>query len=284
MTCRMLARTFLIAGLALAGGSAGAADGPPPNDNLNATLWTQRSVEFRANATAAYALARLRLDQALADKSWTAAPAEQTGNFASLPPAVILDLDETTLDNSAFQAWMVLNDKSFSPKTWTQFVNAEISTPIEGVLEFTKYADSKGVKVFYVSNRTAEEEPATRKVMEKYGFPMGGNVDTVLTTKEKPDWSSSKGTRRAYIAKDYRILIAVGDNFGDFVDNYKGNEAERLKVYEDNKAMWGKAWIMIANPTYGSWESAPFGHNYKLPAEEQRKAKRDVLKAWAGPQ
>ncbi|WP_341702224.1 5'-nucleotidase, lipoprotein e(P4) family [Ferrovibrio sp.] len=283
MKARYLTSVFVAAGLVLAAAPVFAADGPPQNDNLNATLWTQRSVEFKAHAAAAYALARIRLDEALADKAWTAAPGEQTGSYQALPPAVILDVDETVLDNSAFQAWMVLNDKSFNPKTWTEFVNAEMSTPIEGALAFTKYADSKGVKVFYVTNRTAEEEPATRKVMEKYGFPMGGNVDTVLTSKEKPDWGSAKSTRRAYIAKDYRILLGIGDNFGDFTDSYRGSEAERQKVFEENAERWGKSWIMIANPTYGSWESAPFGHNYKLPADEQRKAKRGVLKAWEGP-
>ena len=49
---------------------------------LLATLWTQRSVEFKGNALTVYALAKIRLDQALADKSWTAAPDEQKGDFA----------------------------------------------------------------------------------------------------------------------------------------------------------------------------------------------------------
>lgn len=274
-------RLFAV-GLATAGMFALPAMAAEPNDNLNATLWMQRSVEYKANAAAAYALARIRLDQALADKKWTGAPEEQTGDYANLPPAIIVDIDETALDNSAYQAWMVLNNQRFSPKTWTQFVNAQMSTPIEGALEFAKYADAKGVKVFYVSNRTAEEEPATRKNMEKFGFPMGGNVDVFLTAKEKPEWGSAKSTRRAHVAKDYRVLLNIGDNFGDFTDAYKGSEDERLKVFEANKARWGREWIMLPNPTYGSFESAPFGHNYKLPAEEQRKAKLGVLKAWSG--
>ena len=68
---------------------------PVPHDGLEANLWTQRSVEFKGNALTVYALARLRLDQALVDKKWTAAPVEQTGDFANLPPAVVLDIDET---------------------------------------------------------------------------------------------------------------------------------------------------------------------------------------------
>ena len=282
-----LGRGVVVAGVVLAtttGGSTAAQEAAPtPNDNLNAVLWTQRSVEFKGNALGAYALARIRLDEALADPTHTAAPAEQTGGFQDLPPAVILDVDETVLDTSLYQAWTVVDGQAFSPKTWTPFVNSKTSRPIPGAVEFTRYADEKGVKVFYVTNRTAEEEPATRENMAALGFPMGGNVDTLLTAKEQPDWGSAKGTRRAVIAKDYRILLLVGDNLGDFSDGYKGDEAARLKVYEDNAERWGKDWIVIANPTYGSFESAPYGHDYKVPVEAQRAAKEKALEAWPGP-
>src|SRR5262249_40873272 len=150
-----------------------------------------------------------------------------------------------------------LKGTSFDPKTWNAYVNTVTSQPIPGAVEFAKYADGKGVKVFYLSNRTAEEEPATRKNLEKFGFPMGGAVDTMLMTRKQPDWGSAKGTHRAYVARSYRILINVGDNFGDFVDEFRGTEAERLKVMEEHKARWGREWIMIANPSYGSFEWAP---------------------------
>ena len=252
------------------------------NDNLNAVLWMQRSVEYKANAEAVFALAKIRLDEALKDKSRTAAPAEQTGSFKDLSPAVVMDADETVLDNSGYQAWMVVNGTTFNPKTWTQFVKSETSAAIPGAVAFAKYAESKGVRVFYVTNRTKEEEPATRENMRKLGFPMGANIDTILTAKEQPDWGSAKGTRRAVIAKHYRILLLVGDNFGDFTDAYKGSVDERQKVYDENAAHWGRDWLMLPNPSYGSFESAPFGGNFKLPAEEQRAAKRGVLTPWSG--
>jgi len=264
-------------------GQAARAQDPAPSDLLNATLWMQKSVEYKATALGAYALARVRLEQALADKKWTAAPEEQKGNFANLPPAVIIDLDETAMDNSGYQAWMTTKGTSFSPKTWTDYVNSETSLATPGAVEFAKYAESKGVKVFYISNRTADEEPATRRNMEKLGFPMGGNLDTVLTSREQKDWTSAKSTRRAYVAKDYRVLLNIGDNFGDFTDAYRGSEAERLKVYEANKARFGREWIMLPNPTYGSFESATFGHDFKKSQAEQRKAKRDALEPWKGP-
>jgi len=256
---------------------------PPASDLLNAVLWMQRSAEFKASALTAFALARIRLDQALADPAWTGAPKEQTGAYQSLPPAVILDLDETVLDNSGYQAWMTLRGTTFDPKTWNAYVNTMTSLAVPGALEFARYADAKGVKVFYVSNRAAEEEPATRKNLEKLGFPMGGGVDTMLMTRKQPDWGSAKGTRRAFVAKSYRVLLNVGDNLGDFVDEYRGTEAERLKVMEQHRERWGREWIVIANPAYGSFESAPFGHDFKLSDGERRRLKRAVLDAWPGP-
>src|SRR5690242_6899130 len=73
------------------------------HENLNAVVWTQTAAEYRAVAKQAYRLARLQLDAALADPTWTAAT-EQTNVSPTLPPAIVLDLDETVLDNSAFQA------------------------------------------------------------------------------------------------------------------------------------------------------------------------------------
>jgi len=283
----MIARTVIALGAAitalLSSGMARAQQTPQPNDMLLATLWTQRAIEYRGNALTVFALARIRLDEALSDKNWTAAPAEQKADYQDLPPAVILDIDETLLDNSRYQVWMLKNNQTFSTKSWNRFCAAQVSTAIPGAVEFAKYADSKGVKIFYITNRGVETEKDTRENMDKLGFPMGGNVDTFLMQGEKPEWGSTKGTRRAVVAKDYRVLLNVGDNFGDFDDRYRTSEADRIKAFESDMAYWGRQWLMIANPTYGSFDTAPFGHDFKKPREEQRKAKWDVLDSWAGP-
>jgi 5'-nucleotidase (lipoprotein e(P4) family) len=256
----------------------------PQNDNLNAVLWDQTSVEAKANALGAYALGTLRLDQALADKAWTAAPAEQTGAFQDKPAAVVLDVDDTILNTSLYQAWNVTAGTSFSGESWTKYVQAKVDSAIPGAIAFTQYAASKGVKVFYVTNRTKEEEGPTVELMKSLGFPMGDNVDTFLSAKEQPDWGSAKGTRRAFIAKDYRILLLFGDNLGDFTDSYKGTLADRQAVYEASMAHWGHDWIAIANPTYGSFESTPYKGDYKLSADEQRRLKLEAIHSWSGPQ
>lgn len=268
--------------LSLLAGPALAADPVPQSDLLNAELWMQRSVEYKANSLAVYALGRIQLDKALAEKTWTAAT-EQTGNYQDLPPAVVLDLDETAMDNSAYQAGLVTTNGEFSPKSWDAWVKAEKATAVPGAVEFTQYAESKGVKVFYVTNRNADQEEPTRRNAQALGFPMGGNVDTFLMSKEKPDWGSAKGTRRAYIAKDYRIVLLFGDNFGDFSDAYNGSEADRLKAFEAAKEHFGRDWLMLANPGYGSFESAPFGHNFKLSADEKRAKKIGALEPWVAP-
>lgn len=277
-------RTLLlgVAAMALFAGVARAQE-PAASDLLLSTLWTQRSVEFKGNALTVYALARYRLDEALADKKWTAAPMEQKGDYEALPPAIVLDVDETVLDNSAYQVWMMKTGQTFNTKTWNEFCAAQMSKAVPGAAEFTRYAESKGVKVFYITNRGAETEKDTRENMQKLGFPMGGNVDTFLMQNEKPDWGSQKGTRRAVIAKDYRILLSFGDNFGDFDDRYRTSEADRLKAFEENKERWGREWLVIANPTYGSFDTAPYGHDFKKPQQEQRKAKWDALEGWSGP-
>ena len=94
-----------------------AADPVPQNDLLNAELWMQTAIEYRANCLTVYALAKVRLDEALADTNWTAY--DQTGSYQNLPPAVIVDLDETAIDNSAYEGASSLTIPGSIPKPGT---------------------------------------------------------------------------------------------------------------------------------------------------------------------
>ena len=99
------------------------------------------------------------------------------------------------------------------------------------------------------ADRNADQKEATRHNLEALGFPMGGNVDTLLMQKDRPEWSTgAKGSCFAYIAKDYRVLLMFGDQIGDFSDKYNTNLAERDKLFEKLKAHFGHDWIMLANP------------------------------------
>ncbi len=267
----------LVAGVATAAG----ADPVPQNDLLNATLWVSNAVEYKANTLGAFALARIRLDEALADKSWTATG--QRGAYQDLPPAIIADVDETLLDNGGYESWLVAAGQNYSSKTYDAWTKAMEARAVPGAVDFAKYADSKGVKVFYITNRNADQEDQTRKNMAALGFPMGGNVDTFLMQKEREDWGSKKSTRRDVVAKDYRVLLLLGDNYGDFSDDFAGTDAERLASFEKNKDHFTKDWITIANPEYGSFECAPYKCDFKLPDDDKRKRKIAVLPAWKGP-
>lgn len=230
-----------------------------PHENLNAVLWVQTALEYEASALQAYRLAERQLDAALADPSWTAA-IEQKGDVARLPPAVILDIDETILDNSYYQARMIRDNTPYSTDTWDPWVLEMRATAIPGAREFTEYAAGKGVTVFYVTNRTANLEEATRKNLAAEHFPLSTDVDTVLTRGERPEWSASaKGPRRAYIAGAYRIVMLVGDDLGDFLVDAAGTPEERRTKTAPYSDWWGRRWIMLSNPTYGSWERAIIG-------------------------
>lgn len=229
------------------------------HENLNAVLWMQTSVEFEATALQAYRLARLQLDAALANPKWTAA-LEQHGDYSRLPPAVIVDVDETVLDNSYYQARLVRDNAVFATPTWDAWVAEGRATAIPGALDFSQYAATKGVTIFYVSNRTANLEESTRRNLTALGFPLTDGVDTVLVRGERPEWSASaKGPRRQFVATNYRIVMLIGDDLGDFVVDASGTAAERHARAAPQAAWWGVRWIMIPNPTYGSWERALIG-------------------------
>jgi 5'-nucleotidase (lipoprotein e(P4) family) len=225
------------------------------HENLNAVLWMQTSVEYQAAAMQAYAAARAALDRGLADRRWTAA-IEQTGDASALPPAIVLDLDETVLDNSAFQARHVAGGPGFSETAWAAWCEERKAGAIPGAVEFLTYARGRGVIPFFVTNRTQPLEQATRDVLARLGVPLETGEDTVLSRRERPEWESSdKASRRQAIAARYRILLLVGDDLGDFMGNRGtiGERRQRAAAYAGN---WGTKWIMLPNPTYGSWEQA----------------------------
>lgn len=249
---------------------AAAASGAPPSvpadapaarvpsgkdDRLGGVLWVQTSAEYRALALATYARARAELDRALADPSWTAA-LEQQGEVAALPPAVVADVDETLLDNSPYEADRIRAGLRYEEESWRVWVNRASAAAIPGAAEFVRYAAGRGVTVFYVTNRAALLEEKTRANLVALGFPVASDRDTVLMAGERPDWSSDKGTRRAEVARSFRILLLVGDDLGDFVSGARALPDERVALAERFAERWQTRWILLPNPYYGSWEKA----------------------------
>ena len=270
MVARLLRRG--VAGallLAVAGCASGSAPPPtlevaePPSpsgavETVRATEWVRTSAEYRALSLQAYSAAGATLEQALADSGWTAALEQEGTPFRDLPPAVILDVDETVLDNSPFQERMIRQDSDFDPGEWARWVDEASAEAVPGALSFTRRAAQLGVVVFYVTNRDAQREEATRKNLVSLGFPVSAVRDVVLTEGERPDWSGDKSSRRAHVAESYRVLLLGGDDLNDFVPADGLSLRARQRLLERHRDRWGERWIVLPNPVYGSWRD-PLG-------------------------
>jgi len=249
---------------------------------LNSVLWMQTAAEQTALTRQTYRVGQRMLDAALADPSWTAA-VEQTQDPSGLPPAVILDVDETVLDNSSFEAQRILEDGLFETEPWNDWCRLEEALPIPGSVEFTRYAAEKGVAVFYVTNRRHEVEEATRSNLEKHGFPLDPEEDTLYTRAEREEWDDSdKSGRRADIVSRYRVLLLFGDDLNDFVSGSRASLEERNALVEEYDGYWGSRWFMLPNPTYGGWEGALTEFDYALEPASRLRRKYDHLRLPAG--
>lgn len=224
-------------------------------ENLNAVVWVQTAAEYRAIARQAYRTAATQLDRAVNDSSWTAA-LEQTADLSKLPRAVIVDLDETVLDNSAFEARLVADRTPYSEDAWHKWCEERKADAVPGAIEFLEYARTRGVTPFYITNRDHVVEQATRDVLTRLGAPVDTSQDTVLTRHENGWDSSDKSARRQLVASRYRVLLLVGDNFEDFAPGTRVSISDRAALEEKYASYWGTKWIMLPNPTYGGWEQA----------------------------
>lgn len=236
---------------------------PAGHNNLNAVLWMQTAAEYRALTRQAYHAATLNLKDALADHHWTAA-LEQTDEYENLPPAVILDVDETVLDNSRYQAWLIQKDKRFSRVSWDWWISTGKAGAVPGALEFIRAAQKKGVKVFLVSNREcrkrkgrAEACPQKQDIVDNLarlglkGFP----ARQILLKGERKEWGSEKKDRRFLLSVRYRILMLFGDDLGDFIPGVrKLSWQKRAELVEKYRNRWGQRWFVLPNPSYGSWQ------------------------------
>jgi acid phosphatase len=203
-------------------------------ENLNAVLWMQTAAEYRAAAIQTYKAAEQKLSAALKDRDWTAA-VEQQPPFRDLPPAVILDLDETVLDNSMFQARNVASGGAFTDETWGKWVAERRAGLVPGALKFLLAAQAKGVEIFYITNRvcTAAADDPTLQMLKALHIPVRSNR---LMCKTSVQDASDKSPRRAKVASYHRVLLLIGDDFNDFF------------------GLGRTRWFMVPNPTYGSWE------------------------------
>jgi acid phosphatase len=240
------------------------------HEMLNATLWQHTSAEYEVAVMQAYRLAQENLDRALADVSWNAA-LEQTGNTSSLPPAILLDLDETVIDNTEYEVRIIRELGQYSPESFAQWCESAQAPAITGAPEFLEYAASRQVAVFYYSARKESLRDCTTRNLRLLDLPFADDSHLLL------DNGTSKSEYRRLIASRYRLLLLVGDNLEDFVEGSKSGTGQRRELAKRYARRWGREWIILPNPMYGHWESTTYNFDYRLPRDQQLQRKRDAL-------
>jgi acid phosphatase len=258
-----------------------AAGETPPHDNLNAVLWVQRAAEYDAVAQTVYRAAADKLDVALKEKNWDALVPGERGNAATgLPPAVVMDVDETVLDNSPYQARLIRDHTSYDETTWDLWVAEKKATPVPGVVDFAKVAAAKGVTILYISNRAVHLKDATIANLKAVGLPVKDDsvflgLGTFVEGCEQN--GSEKLCRRKLAGQKYRVLMQFGDQLGDFIEVVANTPEGRDGLYGEYEDWFGERWFMLPNPTYGSWEPATFNNAWDQPAGARRAAKLGSL-------
>ena len=253
-----------------------------PNDNLNAVAWMQTSVEFRLIAGQTWRAALAQLDRAIKTPSWDALTREDRANKANgLPPAIIVDVDETMLDNSPYQARLIRDGGSYNEATWAEWVKEEAAKPVPGALEFARAASARGVKIFYLSNRAEDLGDATINNLRKAGFPLKDASQFLglgMVVEGCETEGSEKGCRRQLVGRKYRVLMQFGDQLGDLVTVVANNQAGREQAVRPYLGWVGERWFMLPNPSYGSWEPALFNNSWSQPEADRRQQKLDALR------
>ncbi|MBE9466461.1 5'-nucleotidase, lipoprotein e(P4) family [Dyadobacter subterraneus] len=230
---------------------------------LFTALFQQRAAEYKALCFQAFNIAHIRVDEALLQPQ-------------SKPLAIITDIDETVLDNSPYDVKQSLQGKDYEQKSWEEWTALSKADTIPGALPFLKYASSKGVKIFYLTNRAEAERKGTLANLVKFGFPDAVNENLILKQTV-----SSKELRRQKIAETHNIIMFMGDNLADFSALFdKKPEEERVKNTYASAADFGKRFIVLPNPVYGEWEAAVYQYNLKLKAAQKDSVIKSVLKSY----
>ena len=242
--------------------------------NIMSVLFQQTAAERLAGSLQTFRSAKQALDNALADSSWSALPGQAV---YGKKPAIIVDVDETVLDNTAYEARMILDGTKY-PEGWVSWGKEAAATEVPGAKDFLNYAASKDVTIFYVTNRVVELKEATKKNLTKLGMPWDQTKDTVLMRGEN-NWGSDKGPRRTLVGNEYRVLLMIGDNLGDFVDAKDNNlnPSNRKNIVSDYADYWGVQWFMLQNIAYGDWEGALYDFNYSLSPDEVYNSRLEFL-------
>ena len=233
------------------------------NGKILATAYMQRAAEYRALCYQAYNIARLRIDQYL-----TTADAR--------PRAIITDIDETILDNSPYEAHQTLRGLDYQANSWYDWTAKAVADTVPGAAGFLRYAASKGIEVFYVTNREGREKAATKMNLQRLQLPNCDDQHVIVRQN-----TSSKEERRQAIMEKYDVLLLLGDNLADFSVLFdRKTTEERNRAVTELASQFGERFIVLPNPTYGDWESALYRYNYNLTPTQKDSVVKASLKSY----
>jgi 5'-nucleotidase (lipoprotein e(P4) family) len=269
MKSRKYLASFALIAVVLSGVASSQTSAPAPKSDLDyqtaAILYTQKAAEYRALAYQAFNLARLRLDENLDKKHVKKLPKADR----KMPRAIVVDIDETVLDNSPSNAQSLKTGTPFNTKDWYAYGELRRSKAVPGSVDFLNYAMSKGVKIFYISNRDEVQRQATIDNLKAVGFKDVVSENVML----RQNGQSPKGPRRDVVSAKYRIVLLVGDNLDDFSEVFERKSvADRYAEVEKARDLWGKRFIVLPNAMYGTWENAIY--EYQRLTEAQKAEKR----------
>lgn len=232
-------------------------------ENMMATNWYQTSGEARALYLQGYNVATQRL------KEYLKTPHTK-------PYSIVLDLDETVLDNSPYQAENIILGRGYDSKSWDEWVNMKKAKAVPGAKEFLQFADKNGVKIYYISDRTESQLEATIENLRAEGIPVQANDSVLLKNK---DDKSGKVNRREHVKNHTQLIMLFGDNLSDFdLFSSKSIDERNAKVEELSKE-FGDRFIIFPNPLYGAFETAIYGGKFPQ-AKEKLEIKESILKGY----
>lgn len=234
------------------------------HERLNGVLWMQTSAEYQALASMTFRQATEKVlalkKQIDAGRKVASAALEQPGaNAKHLPPAVIVDIDETLLDNSPMSGELIEHRVGWDDRIWTDWVEMRRAEFIDGARKFVEKARAAGVEVFFVTNRKVTEQGCTVDDLR----PLVVTDEQILAAGEKDAvtgevWPNEKGSRRTAVARNYWVLALVGDDLADFLSGIREGVTpeQRSAAMQKHIELFGERWFLLPNPVYGSWEFA----------------------------
>ena len=237
--------------------------GIPIQGKLFASAYQQLAAEYHALCLQAYNLARIRVDESLQQ-------------VYDKPRAIVTDLDETALDNSAFGVHQALQGKDYEAKSWLEWTSLAQADTVPGAFSFLKYCSTKGIDIFYITNRDEKDRAGTLQNLQRFGFPNADNAHLFVRQN-----TSGKEERRQQVSATHHIILLLGDNLSDFSSLFdKKTYEERLQTTKQLAPEFGKLFIVLPNPVYGDWESALYRYNNQLAIAQKDSVIRRLLRSY----